>query len=107
MRHVKYILVDEMSFIGKNLLKNIDSRLWWAFLENGNIPFGKRSTILVGDFGKFPSVMEPTYACDDFARESWNSFTKVVMPYIVFQQDGKSNKQIQFCHLLMNVITYD
>ena len=48
-RNVKYILIDEISFIGKILLIKIDSRLHQAFPENANIPFGGRSIILVGD----------------------------------------------------------
>jgi len=46
-----YILIDEMSFIGRNLLIKIDSRLHQAFLESANIPFGGRSIILVDDLG--------------------------------------------------------
>ena len=31
LKHVKYILIDEMSFSGRNLLQNIDKRLQQAF----------------------------------------------------------------------------
>ena len=63
LRNVKYILIDEMSFIGKNILIRIDSRLCQAFLENANIPFGGRSIILVDDLGQLPFVMDkPVYA---------------------------------------------
>ena len=58
-----------MSFIGKNLLMRIDSRLHQAFLENANIPFGGRSTILVGDLGQFPPVMDKlVYASKGIAK---------------------------------------
>ena len=58
-----------MSFIGKNLLIKIDSRLRQAFLENANIPFGGRSIILVGDLGQFPLVMDkPVYASGGIAK---------------------------------------
>ena len=39
LRNIKHILIDEMSFIGKNLLIRIDSRLRQAFWENATIPF--------------------------------------------------------------------
>jgi hypothetical protein len=63
MKHVKYILIDEMSFIGRNLLTKIDSRLRQAFPENANIPFGGRSVILVSDLGQFPPVMDKPCIC--------------------------------------------
>ena len=63
LRSVKYILIDEMSFIGKNLLIRIDSRLRQAFPENATIPFGGRSIILVGNLGQLlPVIDKPVYA---------------------------------------------
>ena len=63
LRSVKCILIDEMIFIGKNLLIRIDSRLHQAFQKNATIPFGGRSIILVGDLGQLPPVMDkPVYA---------------------------------------------
>ena len=104
MKYVKYILIDEMSFIGRNLLIKIDSRLRQAFPESANIPFGGRSIILVGDLGQLPPVMDkPVYASEGLAKELWNSFTTVVTLDTVFRQDGQSNEQKSFRHLLMNV----
>ena len=40
MQNIKYILIDEMSFIGQNMLENIDSRLRQAFPHKANISFG-------------------------------------------------------------------
>lgn len=37
IKHVKYILIDEMSFIGQKMLEHIDYRLCEGFLENSNI----------------------------------------------------------------------
>ena len=34
--HIRYILIDELSFIGQNLLKNIDSHLRQAFPQNAD-----------------------------------------------------------------------
>ena len=51
MKHVMYILIDEMSFTGRNMLRKIDSRLREAFLKNSNIPFGGRPIILDDDLG--------------------------------------------------------
>ena len=68
-KNVKYILIDEMNFIGKNLLTRIDSRLHQAFPENDNIPFGGRSNILVGDLGQFLPIMDKhVYASEGIAE---------------------------------------
>jgi len=65
IKHTKYILIDEMIFIGKKLLKSIDARLRQDFPEHSTIFFGGRSVILVGDLGQLPPVMDkPAYACD-------------------------------------------
>ena len=52
MRHIRYILIDDMRFIGPRLFIQIDSRLREAFLENKDCPFDGRSIILVGDHQK-------------------------------------------------------
>lgn len=49
MRHVRYISIDEMKFIGPRLFIQIDSHLREAFPENKDCPFGGRFIILVGD----------------------------------------------------------
>ena len=40
MTHIKYILIDEMSFIGQNMFENIDYQLRQAFPQNADISFG-------------------------------------------------------------------
>ena len=40
LSHIKYILIDEMSFLGERLIQNIDSRLRQAFPENSHKTFG-------------------------------------------------------------------
>ena len=70
MKHVKYIIIDEMSFIGRNILIKIDSMLREAFLENSNITFRGRSIILVGDLGQLPHAMnKPLYASKGITKE--------------------------------------
>ena len=39
MKHIKYILIDEMSFIGQTMLENIDSRLRQAYPESSDQSF--------------------------------------------------------------------
>lgn len=40
MYFIRYILIDEMSFIGPKLLQQIDNRLHEAFPSQNQIPFG-------------------------------------------------------------------
>ena len=58
-----------MSFIGRNLLNNIDSRLQQAFIENANTFFGGRLVILVGDLGQLPPIIDkPIYAFEGLIK---------------------------------------
>lgn len=44
--HIKYILIDQMSFIGQNMFENIDCRLRQAFPQNAHISFVGRYFIM-------------------------------------------------------------
>ena len=58
-----------MSFIGRNLLQNIDKRLRQAFPKNEKLKFGGRSIILVGDLRQLAPVLDkPIYACEGIAK---------------------------------------
>ena len=58
MRPIRYVLIDEMLFIGPRLFIQIDSQLREAFLENKSTPFGGRFIILVGDLGQLTRVRD-------------------------------------------------
>jgi hypothetical protein len=93
-----------MSFIGRNVLTNIDSRHRQAFPKNANTPSSGRSLILVGDLGHLPPIMDKyVHTSEGLAKELWNSFTIVVTLDILFRQDRQINEQKCFCHSLMNV----
>ena len=51
LHHIRYILIDEMSFIGPKMLTQIYARLRQAFPSKCTIPFGGFSIIILGDFG--------------------------------------------------------
>ena len=52
--HICYVLIDEMSFIGPNILSNIDSHLREVFPSHSTCSFGGFSIILIGDLGQLP-----------------------------------------------------
>ena len=93
-----------MSFIGQNLLQNIDSRLRQAFPENSNMNFGGRSIILVGDLGQLPPVSDkPPYDSNARAKLLWEEFKTIVTLDKVFRQEGESEDQQRFHQLLTNI----
>ena len=51
LKHVRYILIDEMSFLGPKLLLKTNNHLRQAFPQKQHEPFGGISIILVGDLG--------------------------------------------------------
>lgn len=79
MRHIKYLLVDEMSFIGPKILLKIDTRLHEAFPHQQQLCFGGISIILVGNLAQLPPVMDkPIYASHSNARLLWEQFNTIV-----------------------------
>ncbi|XP_057868373.2 ATP-dependent DNA helicase RRM3-like [Cryptomeria japonica] len=104
LKHIKYILIDEMSFLGPKLLLKIDSHLRQAFPDNQHEIFGGVSIILVGDLAQLPPVMDkPIYASHSATLILWHSFTTVVILDTIFCQQGASIRQQQFRTLLQNL----
>jgi hypothetical protein len=104
MKHICYVLIDEMRFIGPKLFVQIEIRLREAFPETNNFSFSHYSIILVGDLGQLPPVMDkPLYTGATPGRSLWNSFTIVVTLQRSFRQQGQDVQQIQFCFLLTNI----
>lgn len=58
MKNIKYILIDEMSFIGPKLLLKIDSRLCEAIPQKKHLCYGGISMILVRDLAQLPPIMD-------------------------------------------------
>ena len=104
MRYIRYILIDEMSFIGPKLLLKIDSRLREAFPNDQSIHFGGRSIILTGDLAQLPPVLDkPLYAVHLDALAIWRQFRTVVILQTIFRQRGEHPAEIQFKEALTNM----
>ena len=85
MRHIRSILIDEMSFIGPKFFMQIDSTLREAFLENKTYPFGGRSIILVGDLRQLPPVKDKSiYVGNTASKFLCNEFKVVAKLDVVF-----------------------
>lgn len=55
---VKYIIIDEMSMVGRKLFGQVDSRLRQAFPHSADVVLGGCSVLLFGDFGQLPPVVD-------------------------------------------------
>ena len=55
LENVKYLIIDEYSFVGQGLFGWIDSRCRQATAKT-NIPFGDNSVLLFGDIAQLPPV---------------------------------------------------
>ena len=83
--HIRYILIDEMSFIGPKMLNQIDAQLRWDFPSNCTIPFGGCSIILVGDFRQLPHVKDiPMYTGSSIGTTLWRTFDTFIMLETIF-----------------------
>lgn len=104
MKYIKYILIDEMSFIGPKLLLKIDTRLREAFPTEQSTHFGVRSIILTGDLAQLLAVLDkPLYAAHSDALAIWREFTTVVTLHTIFRQQGEAPTELHFKQALRNI----
>ena len=55
---MKYIIIDEMSMVGRKLFGQVDRRLRQVIPQPCNQPLGGCSCLLFDDFGQLPPVMD-------------------------------------------------
>ncbi|XP_059074789.1 uncharacterized protein LOC131874875 [Cryptomeria japonica] len=104
MYFIRYIIIDEMSFIGPKLIQHIDIRLREAFATHNQLPFGGHSIILFGDLGQLPPVKDiPMYTSTSYGGTLWRSFITIITLKKIFRQIGDQPAQIAFCALLSNL----
>ena len=59
---VEYIIIDEMSMVGRMMFGQVDRRLCQVYPNQSEELFGGRSCLLIGDWGQLPPVMDlPLY----------------------------------------------
>ena len=104
LRHICYILIDEMSFIGPKMLTQIDARLRQDFPLQCTIPFGGCSIIILGDFGQLPLVKDiPMYAVSSVGTALWRTFDTFITLKTIFRQQGNSPSKTAFQQILLNL----
>ena len=104
MKHIQYILIDEISFIGPKLFMQIESHLRECFPKTNNHSFDNRSIILVGYLGQIPPLMDmPIYAGETLGKCLWKDFTSVIILETILWKMGTDVTQLRFRQLLKNI----
>ena len=108
--NIKYIIIDEMSMVGRKMLGQVDRRLRQIFPHHAQEVFGGCSCLLFGDFGQLPPVMDlPLYTTlsrselSDQGRVAYQCFNQAVVLDQVMRQAGHSPDQIQFRDILLRL----
>ena len=107
----RYMIIDEMSMVGRKLFGQIDRRLRQAFPHRAQEVFGGCSVLLFGDFGQLPPVMDlPLYTLDsrselsDQGRTAYLQFEKAfVLTQVMRQAGGSDPDQVRFRDILLRL----
>ena len=83
---MKYLIIDEMSMVGRKILGQVDKRFRQMFPHRADEVFGGCSCLLFGDFGQLPPVMDlPLYttlsqtALSDFGKAAYQLFDRALI----------------------------
>lgn len=80
MHSIRYIIIDEITFIDPNILKLIYKRLRKAFFSNSHIPFESQLIILFGDLAQLPPIKDrPMYFSNSYGGLLWCNFEIVAL----------------------------
>ena len=106
---MEYLIIDEMSMVGRKLFGQIDKRLRQAFPHQADTLFGGCSCLLFGDFGQLPPVMDlPLYttsraALSDQGSTAYQLFNHAIVLKQVMHQSGQDPDQILFRNILIRL----
>ena len=107
---VDYIIIDEMSMVGRKMFGQVDRRLRQVFPERSEELFGGRSCLLTGDWGQLPPVMDlPLYTTvsrtelSDLGSIDYHLFDRAVVLDRVMRQAGQDAGQEHFRNLLLRL----
>ena len=108
--NMEYLIIDEMSMVGRKILGQVDKRLRQVFPYHANTLFGGCSCLLFGDFGQLPPVMDlpiyttvPRSTLSDLGSTAYQLFDHAVVLKQVMRQSGHSNSQVLFRHILLRL----
>ena len=107
---MQYLVIDEMSMVGRKTFGQIDRRLRQIFPHHSHQVLGGCSCLLFGDFGQLPPVMDlPLYTTvtrnelSDLGSSTYHFFDSAVVLSQVMRQSGESPEQILFRDILLRL----
>ena len=110
LAEVKYLIIDEMSMIGRKLFRQIDQRLCQIFPHRSHEILGGCSCLLFGDFGQLPPVMDlplyttvPRTELPDLGSTIYHSFDQAVVLDQIMRQSGDDPEQVLFRSILLRL----
>ena len=107
---MEYLIIDEMSMVGRKIFGQVDRRLRQAFPQRSDQLFGGCSCLLFGDFGQLPPVMDlalyttaPRTALSDLGSNAYQLFDHAVVLDQVMRQSGEDPSQVLFRQMLLRL----
>ena len=107
---VSYLIIDEMSMVGRTTMGQVDKRLRQAFPHHADEVFGGCSVLLFGDFGQLPPVGDlPLYTTasrkplSDLGRAAYQMFNRAIVLDQVMRQSGEDASQVLFRDILLRL----
>ena len=105
-----YLIIDEMSMVGRKFLGQVDKRLRQVFPHRADMLFGGCSCLLFGDFGQLPPVMDlPLYTTvsrsplSDQGSTAYQLFDCAIVLQQVMRQSGQDPHQVLFRNILLRL----
>ena len=110
MAEMQYLIIDEMSMVGRKTFDQIDKRLRQVFPHHADQLFGGHSCLLFGDFGQLPPVMHlPLYttvsrsALSDLGSSAYQVFDHAIVLDQVMRQSGEDDDQVRIRNILLRM----
>ena len=107
---MEYLIIDEMSMVGRKFLGQVDQRLRQVFPHRADTLFGGCSCLLFGDFGQLPPVMDlPLYTTvsrsplSDAGSAAYQLFDRAIVLKQVMRQSGQDPDQVLFRDILLRL----
>ena len=103
-----YLIIDEMSMVGRKIFGQVDSRLRQILPHRADQLLGGCSCLLFGDFGQLPPVMDlPLYTTvsrsplSDAGSTVYQMFDHAVVLDLIMRQAGEDPRQVLFRDILL------
>ena len=107
---MRYMIIDEISMVGRKLFGQIDRRLRQVFPQHTCEALGGCSCLLFGDFAQLPPVMDlPLYTTStssylsDIGSNVYLTFDRAVILDQIMRQSGDDSSQALFRDVLLRL----